>query len=197
MGPKGRGKDAGYGKECEVKKIRFFYYCAALAFLAGCGYTTHAFVAKTGYKTIYIEPFINKVDTTSEYTEGRRFKTYFPLLENKVTNAIVDRFIFDGNLKISKEADADVVLKGELINYRRDTLRNSTDDSPEEYRITLFVNISLVETASQKVLWEYKGFAGEASYFTTGQFVKSEEQALADATQDLARRIVETTVEAW
>ncbi|MBI5873128.1 MAG: LptE family protein [Candidatus Omnitrophica bacterium] len=180
-----------------MKKFRFLGLAVVLAFLAGCGYTTHAFVSKTGYKTIYIGPFVNKVDTTSEFSEGRKFKTYFPLLENKITNAVVDRFIFDGNLKIAKEGDADLILKGELVNYSRQTLRNSTADTPEEYRVTIFVNISLVDAKTGKTKWEYKDFAGDASYFTTGQFVKSEEQAVADATRDLARRIVETTVEAW
>jgi len=164
---------------------------------AGCGYTTHAFVNQTGYRTIYVTPFLNKVDTTSEFSEGRKFKTYFPLLENTITNAVVDRYLFDGNLRTAEENKADLVLKGELTNYRRESLRNATDDTPEEYRITLFVHIMLIENKTQKVLWEYYDFAGESTYFTTGSYVKSESQAIHDATKDLARRIVETTVEAW
>ncbi len=170
---------------------------AAVFFLAGCGYTTRAFVAQTGYRTIAIEAFANKVDTTSETSEGRRFQTYYPLLENRVTNAVVDRFIIDGNLKTAKEEEADLVLTGQLVNYSRDNLRSATDDTPEEYRITIFVNLKLQDKKTGKVLWEKNNFAGDASYFTTGQFVKSEAQALDDAVADLAKRIVETTVEVW
>ncbi|MFH0877389.1 MAG: LptE family protein [Candidatus Omnitrophota bacterium] len=166
-------------------------------FVAGCGYTTRAYVQATGYKTIYVEPFVNSVDTTSEYSEGRRFKTYFPLLEQKITNAVVDRYIFDGNLKIAKKEEADLVLKGALVNYRRDSLRDSTEDVPQEYRVTIFVNITLSDKKANKVLWEMNSFAGDASYYTTGSFVKSDAQAVQDATDDLARRIVERTVEAW
>jgi hypothetical protein len=181
-----------------VRLLRIFFIILLFAgFSAGCGYTTHAYVRETGYKTIYVEPFEDKVDTTSEFSEGRRFKTYFPLLENKITNAVVNRYIFDGNLKSSKKEDADLVLKGELVNYRRDSLRTSESDSPEEYRITLFVNIVLTDNKTNKVLWEKQGFAGDASYFTSGQFVKSESQAVGEAADDLARRIVELTVEAW
>lgn len=166
-------------------------------FMGGCGYTTHAYVATTGYRTIYVAPFLNKVNTTSEFSEGSHFKAYFPLLENTITNAVVDRYSRDGNLKIVKEEDADLVLKGELANYRRDDMRTGTSDNPEEYRITLFVNLKLVDNKTKKVVWEKFEFAGDASYFTTGNFVKSESQALQDATSDLARRIVELTVEAW
>ncbi len=180
-----------------MRNVNFVFLGLIVFLLAGCGYTTHAFVAETGYRTIYVAPFVNKVDTTSEYSEGRRFKTYFPLLENTITNAVVDRYIFDGNLKAAKEEEADLTLKGELVNYRRESLRNSSDDTPEEYRITLFVHITLVDNKTQKVLWEYNDFAGESTYFTSGSYVKSESQAISDATKDLARRIVETIVEAW
>lgn len=165
--------------------------------VAGCGYTTHAYVAMSGHRSIYVAPFVNKVDTTSEYSEGRRFKSYFPLLENTITNIVIDRYKLDGNLKVVKEEGADLILRGELVNYSKESLRNSSADTAEEYRITIFVNIALTDTKTQKVVWEYKDFAGDASYYTTGSFTKTESQALEDAVKDLARRILETTVEAW
>lgn len=170
---------------------------AAACLLAGCGYTTRAFVAQTGFHSIAVPAFANKVDTTSEESEGRRFKTYYPLLENRVTNAVVDRFIFDGSLKVVPEADADIVLKGEVVNYRRESLRNATDDTPQEYRLTIFVNLVLTDAKTGRVIWEKKDFAGDTSYYTTGQFTKSEAEAVQAAVDDLARRIVNTTVEAW
>lgn len=164
---------------------------------AGCGYTTHAYIAKSGYRYIYIEPFVNKVDTTTEFSEGSRFKTYYPLLENVVTNAVVDRFNFDGSLKVAKEREADLILRGELVKYGRQSIKDATDDSPEEYRITIYVNISLYDKKNNKVLWEKSDFSGDTTYYTTGAYVTSESQAIQDATKDLARRIIDMTVEAW
>lgn len=165
--------------------------------LSGCGYSTRAYISKTGFRYIYIEPFVNKVDITSEFSEGSRFKTYYPLLENVVTNAVVDRFNFDGALKVAKEREADVVLRGELIKYGRESIHEATDDTPEEYRITIFVKISLYDKKNNKVLWERPDFAGDTTYYTTGAYVTSESQAIKAATEDLARRIVELTVEVW
>jgi hypothetical protein len=169
----------------------------AIVALAGCGYTTRAFVAKTGYQTVYVTPFVNKVDTTSELSEGRRFRAYYPLLENRLTNAVVERFISDGNLRSTKEPEADVVLRGELVSYSRDTLRSATDETPEEVRLTIFVNIVFEDRKTGKIIFEKRDFAGDTSYYTTGQYVKSESQAVEDAVRDLARRIVESIVEAW
>ncbi len=176
-------------------KISLFFVLVFL--LNGCGYTTRGYVAQTGYKTIYIKPFVNKVDTTSEYSSGSRFRTYFPLLENKITNAVVDEFMFTSNLRISDENKADLILKGELVNYRKESMRTSDTDNPEEYRITIFVNLTMTDAKKKEVLWEKNDFSGEASYYTTGQFVKSESEAVQEAAGDLAQRIVEVTVEAW
>jgi hypothetical protein len=165
--------------------------------VAGCGYTTRANITALDYRTIYVAPFDNKIDVTGENNEGSRFKTTFPMMENTVKNAVVDRFILDGTLKIVKEEAADVTLKGSLVNYRRDSLRESSSDTPEEYRTTIFVDMTLTNNKTGKVVWEKKSFAGDSTYYTTGQFVKTESQAVQDAAHDLARRTVEMTVEAW
>jgi hypothetical protein len=185
-----------------VFKKRFFSLVFSLCFMScvliGCGYTTRAFV-DPHIKTIYIQPFINKIDITDELSEDREYKTYFPLLEVKITKAIVDRFIFDGNLRIGKPETADVILKGELIDYRKDPLRYQDTDNATvtEYRLTLVVNISLVNRKEDTLIWEETNFSGGTTYFTSGPSAKSEEAALSDAVIDLARRIVERTIEEW
>lgn len=175
-----------------------FTFSFSLFTLIGCGYTTRSFVAPS-MKTIYIEPFANKIDITSELSEHRKYKTYFPLLEAKITRAVVDRFVFDGNLRIGKPETADVILKGELINYAKDALRYETDDNStvEEYRLSIAVNISLVDRKENKILWEHNNFVGDTTYFTSGSSAKSEGTALSDAVKDLARRIVALTIEEW
>lgn len=166
--------------------------------LVGCGYTVRSFV-NPDVKTIYIEPFVNKIDITSETSENSKYKTYFPLLEAKITRAVVDRFIFDGNLRIGKPDTADTTLKGELVNYAKDPLRYQSSDNStvEEYRLSITVNISLIERKENKVLWAENNFTGDTTYFTSGSSAKSEETALSDTVKDLARRIVERTIEEW
>jgi hypothetical protein len=200
VGPKIPGADPGIGEKKDMMRYSrsLCVLAVLLSFIAGCGYTTRGYITKQGYRTIYIKPFANNMNTTSEYAEGARFRTYFPLLENTITNGVVDRFNFDGSLRTSQPEDADLVLSGILINYRRDSLRTAEDtDTPEEYRITLFVNIKLVDQKTGKVLWEKNDFAGDATYFVSGSLAKSESQAVQEAVIDLARRIVETTVEVW
>jgi len=149
------------------------------------------------YRTIYVTPFINKIDITKETDSAYKYKIYKPLLETDITRTVIDKFLFDGNLRPRDSGSADLVLKGELVEFRRDPLRYTDSDEVEEYRLNMVVNISLWDNGENKLLWEEKSFTGDTTYFTRGTSAKSEDTAINDAITDLARRIVERTVEQW
>lgn len=150
--------------------------------LAGCGYSFKA-TAPHQLHTIYIETFQNK--------------TFEPGLEIDLTNTIIDRFLFDGTLRVTEKQKADSVLKGTLTTFLREPLGFTSTEEVEEYRLTLFVDFSLWDAREQKLLWEEKRFVGDTTFFTTGPLAKSEEKAREDAMKELARRIVDRTVEEW
>lgn len=163
--------------------------------LAGCGYTTRSMISSK-FKTIYITPFVNKVDITREEA-ANKYRIYRASLETDITRSVTNKFLFDGNLKPTRQELADLVLRGELVEFRKDPLRYDTNDEVTEYRVNLVVNISLFDTKENKLVWQENGFTGEGTYFTTGPQAKSEETAINDAISDLSRRIVERTVEEW
>ncbi len=167
-----------------------------LVTITGCGYTTRSMIS-TKFRTIYVTPFVNKVDITNEIYTSTKYRIYRPTLETDITKSVTNKFLFDGNLKPVKEGGADLILKGELIEFRKDPLRYDNSDNVTEYRINLVVNISLWDKKEDKLVWQENGFTGDTSYFTTGTQAKSEDAAINDALTDLARRIVERTVEQW
>lgn len=179
--------------------IQFFraLLVAACGFcVASCGYTTRSMISSE-FKTVYIAPFINKVDLTQEAYAANKYRVYRPTLETDVTKAVTDKYLFDGNLKPVREGTADLSLKGELIDFRRDALRYDADDNVEEYRINIVVNLILWDNNADKLVWQENGFTGDATYYIAGPSAKSEDAAVNDALADLARRIVERTVEQW
>jgi len=181
----------------DLARFCIFISClAALGASTGCGYSSGSLLPAK-HKDIYVDNFKNTVALDGEVTEGNRYTLYRPGLENEVTNAVVDRFVFDGNLKVAKKEDADIILTGELINYVLEPLRYDRNDNVEEYRINISVNMALKDVADEKELWEEANFTGESTYKTTGRFAISEDAARQEAIEDLARRIVERTIEGW
>jgi len=170
-----------------------------LVSITGCGYTTRSMISNQ-FHTIYIPPFVNKIDITKETDVGSKYRIYRPSMETDVTRAVTNKYLFDGNLRPVKSANADLILKGELVEYRQDPLRYTDNDEVEEYRINIIVNLSLWDTKENKLVWQEINFTGNFTYFTsftkTGT-PKTQDVAVNDAINDLARRIVERTVEQW
>ena len=163
---------------------------------SGCGYTTRSLLP-SNYKAIYVDSFGNRIKITAEQSNVRMYRGYRPGLEADITKAVIDKFLFDGNLRIASEDNATLILKGEFIDFRKEPLRYDANDNIEEYRLVLTVNMELIDTATSKVVWKENSFSGETTYRTGGTLATDENSALKNAIEDLARRIVERTVEAW
>lgn len=183
-------------KKVKSKIFLFTVFCFLFSAIAGCGYTTRSLGASK-YKTIYITPFINKINITQEGEAASKYKIYRPMIETDITRSVSNRFLFDGNLRPAEEVKADVILKGEVLEFRKDPLRYDNSDNVSEYRINLVVNISLWDKVENKLIWQENSFTGDTTYFTTGSQAKPEDTAVTDALTDLSRRIVERTVEQW
>lgn len=189
-------------RKSPVTSLRRLIFGLGLAacslWLVGCGYTTRSMISDK-FKTVYVAPFLNKIDITKETDVASKYKIYRPFLETDITKAVIAKFLSDGNLKLLKQESADLVLKGELVEFRKDPLRYTDSDEVEEYRINLIVNLNLWDNKENRLAWEEKRFTGDTTYFalTTNSQYKSEATAINDAITDLARRIVERTVEQW
>lgn len=183
------------------KRSRLFLTLTAtcyllITFLSGCGYTTRSLVSDK-FLTIYVAPFVNKINITNEANTANKYRLYRPMIETDITKYVNNRYLFDGNLKPAKEELADLILKGEMVEFRKDPLRYLDNNDVSEYRINLVVNISLWDRKENKLLWQENNFTGDTTYFATGLQAKPEDIAVNDALNDLARRIVERTVEEW
>ncbi len=203
------GEAADNGKNGEEEKMiyrRLIFALVQVFFLsfalAGCGYTTRSMISNK-YKTIHIKQFLNKIDLTTEGDAYNKYKIYKPTLETDITKSVIDRYLFDGNLKPVKEENADLVLKGELIEFRRDPLRTENDEV-QEYRVNIMVSIALWDKKENNLVWQESNFTGDYTYYPyssslpgIANYRKTDDQAVNEAVTDLSRRIVERTVEQW
>lgn len=185
-----------------MKSIRNKFFLYAIRYtlyailLSGCGYTTRGSVLSEDTGTIHASLFKNSIDITKEVSAKDKYEVYRPNLEVDLRDAIVNRIFLDGHLKVASMDRADMILEGDITQYRKDPLRYQ-DEDVREYRISLVCDIVLKSAHDSKILLKIENITGDASYFTTGSLQKSENQALTDAASDLARRIVNSIVENW
>ena len=186
-----------------VSTKRFLSFFLAAGFLAagvlsqsGCGYTTKSLMA-ADVRSIHVLPVKNVIDLASELSGNDRFRAYRPGLEVDVTNSIINRFIFDGNLKVVSSEKADAVMEVTLVDYRRDPLRYSDSDDIQEYRLSVTVDAGLYRNnAAHEGFWKER-ITGDTTFYLSGSRAISEDQAAAQAVEDLTRRVVERTIEHW
>jgi hypothetical protein len=160
--------------------------------LQGCGYTAGA-ILPNNIRTIYVDDFQNSIsfDTSESYQ-------FQPGVEIDITNAIINRYVFDGNLRIARPENADAILTGELIDYVKDPVRFADDnENVEKYRLTLIVRMKLVDQRNDEVLFYEPSFTGDTLYFIAGSDATTEDAALTDAIADLAKNVVDRTIEDW
>lgn len=174
-------------------RLRFLLLACLCCFaFNACGYTTKSALAPH-LRSIAVAPIENSID----YNAYQRRELYIPLIEVDVQNAIVRQFQFDGNLRITTPEMASLILRGELVSYDRGELRTDPNNDVQEYRVYVSVNFELWDTAREEVRWSESGFTGEGTFFVTGPKATSEQTAIDEAIKDLARRIVERTIEDW
>ena len=165
--------------------------------ISGCGYTTRPGMASY-LRTVYVKPLVNTIDITQLTTDYQRFPLYRHGMESDITNEIINRFQFTGLLRPASSPDkADCLLEGELVEFRRDALRYDASQQVEEWRLNVVVNARLLDLHTNTALWEEKRLTGDTTYFAIGPNTESEATALTRAITDLARRVVERTVENW
>ena len=181
---------------CPLISVLCLLTPALCVLIAGCGYTTRPGLASY-IRTLYVKPFTNKIDITTLTSSRSELPFYRPGMEIDLTRAVVSRFQFTGLLRPASADRADARLEGELVEFRREPLRYNASQQVEEWRLNVVVNLRFVDRTTNTVMWEEERFTGDTTYFSLGSKTESESHALSRAITDLARRIVERTVENW
>ncbi|MCF7873624.1 MAG: hypothetical protein K9L84_02680 [Candidatus Omnitrophica bacterium] len=174
------------------KKLAIIYklLLVFLMTLAGCGYSTKGYKYKEN--RIRIKPVINKINITSEDRKYSGYTVYPRLIEDRLTNKLVSEFNIQSGLNVVSEPEGALKLECQVTDYKRQTLRYTDSDDPEEQRLRLHVKMKLISSKGDII--QDKSIVGQASFFLDK---KSEVATQAELIDDTARRITEAVVETW
>jgi hypothetical protein len=127
-----------------------------------------------------------------------RNNTLVPRIEVLVTGTVIKQFQQDGTFRIANEANADAILKGEIVAVGRSPARSVRGNvlSTTEFNLTLRVNYTLVGRDG-KPLGAAGSAAGTTSFFVGTDVSTDERQALPLAAEELAGHLVSQLSEGW
>jgi outer membrane lipopolysaccharide assembly protein LptE/RlpB len=163
-----------------ITLVRCLVISLACLSLVGCGYQLGSVQVASG-QTIAVPTFVNK---TSE-----------PDLETRITNAVIRRMQVDGTYKVVGDpSQADFVLLGELISYQRDAISFDRSDVTREYRTTLAASLIFQDGKTGEEIWKVSRVEGEVIFPRGSDQAEAERAAFPELTGDLAKFIVEKTV---
>jgi len=161
--------------------------------LCGCGYTTRGFVYSSN--KILIAPALNKINITSENRRYSTFTVYPILLEQRLTNKLINRFNIDGHLKVVSVPEGALKLSSEITQYTKEVMRYDVSENVKEQRLRLHVKIMLLNQDGGII--KEREIVGETSFFLEGPNSINETAAQENLIDDTSRRIVEAVVEEW
>ncbi|MFI5207547.1 MAG: LPS assembly lipoprotein LptE [Gemmatimonadales bacterium] len=152
------------------------------ALVTGCLYNFHGGGLPGNVKTVAVIPFDNR---TGE-----------PLLTGEVSDAIRQAVEGRLGLRAAAEADADAVVRGEIVRYDPDVPLSFSSSSGvvdvTRRQVTIVVNIEIVDQREGKALWRGSGIS------VSGEYQPPQEAAgRAVAIQKLVTTFVEGAQSQW
>jgi hypothetical protein len=122
-----------------------------------------------------------------------------PALETLTTSATIQEFQKDGSLKVADRSTADTVVEVTLKKYKLAPLRYRSDKATtaREYRLTLVAEMTWLRLPGREILAGPLRVEGYADFEALTDLPSARRDALPEAADDLAHRIVRTIVEHW
>jgi hypothetical protein len=117
--------------------------------------------------------------------------------ERVLTDAVIDEFVADGTLDVAGEDVADSKLQVEIVNYKKEALSYDVQEVVKEYTLAIVVSGTFTDLINNQVLWQEPSMYESVSYYAIGPNAETEDDALDRLAEELARKIVNRTLQGW
>ena len=168
---------------------RFFavcIICAAAVFISGCGYQV-GYLMHPQISTVAVAPVTNETLTYNAAS----------VLQQRLS----ELFTTDGSLTLKSISKADCIVYARIlkINYVESSGHISEDDDflPNEWRVTVQVEYSVILPGRAKPLLGPKIVSGEADFLSDADLENARINGVNQALFHIARTIVANLTEAW
>ena len=114
-----------------------------------------------------------------------------------LTDAVIDEFVADGTLDVAGEDVADSKLRVEIVNYKKEALSYDVQEIVNEYNLAIVVSATFTDLINNQVLWQEPSMYESVPYYAIGPNAETEDEAFDRLAEELARKIVNRTLQGW
>ncbi len=176
------------GKRLEVRGLRFKWVLSALCLLFLFGCSGYHIAGKGGSLPGGIQSISVPIFTNN---------TAKPGIESTISPPFSDELIKTGLVKIGSKSEG--TLKGTIKEYTVTSIAFDPQDKVKKYRLTVVIDLVLVESSSEKVLWQGLGLRDSEEFLALDDVISetNEDAALKKIATDLAKRFKERVLEGF
>jgi len=117
-----------------------------------------------------------------------------------LTSELIDVLQENRALSLTQARNADSILHGKILEYKRSPYSYDENEEVQEYKIEMVIAVEYEDRKKRKILWTEPRMHQWSTYFvvaTAGNEAEDEEDAQLRAIQKLAEDIKTKTVEGW
>ena len=128
---------------------RFKFALALLLLAAGCSYYSFSGALPAHLKTVAVPLFGN---------EEQRVLIYG--VEESLTDAVIEAFVKDGNLKVVDRMRADSRISGRIVEIREEPFTYTADEQAKQWKVRVFVAVAYEDVRKKETRWVEKALVG-------------------------------------
>jgi outer membrane lipopolysaccharide assembly protein LptE/RlpB len=125
-------------------------------------------------------------------------RTSVPAVENFMTTALLNAFMTNGRLRVTRVEQADAILEGEVVGYTLQAIAYDASANVRQYRLTLTLNLRFRDVRRNQILFQRAGYSDRADFAVPGtvaETIVASEAALQQASAEIARSVVSFVIE--
>ena len=126
-----------------------------------------------------------------------------PIFENRttefglpetITSGIINGFIEDNQIKVLDQADAEAILTGAIVEYKRGSYTFDETDRVSEYIVEIWVDAELNKKEGETSVWKAERMRGFGVYKAD---TEDEQLGQTRAIKKLSEDILNRTIKSW
>ncbi len=121
--------------------------------------------------------------------------TAYPNVRENLTNSVITGFTNDNTLKITSEANADIIISGSIMSISRRAAVLTSGEEVESYQMFVNVKVKCEDIKNNKTMWEKNLSAfGVMSASATQDEIDT---AINEAIEKISEDILNNTLANW